>query len=217
MLLTALSACDRGSAKPAQSGGPTGGEATARELRQDSVVRALVIRGTPLVLDSSLTLDSVQRILGKTTLIEPSNEHGNWSICYTARDSIGPFMMRFQSSEMGGADHDLLGFELIREPTSTPEARSCASLGVVNGVTTDNGLHLGMPVAALLKVMGRPVRSDRFPPVRSEGVQYSFRFHERVTDSMAGQARTYNVDGWLTVKAANGRVDGLFAWHGETM
>jgi len=124
--------------------------------------------------------------------------------------------MRFQSNEMGGSDLQLLGLELLREPTSTPEARSCASLGPVEGVKTDNGLYLGMPVAALLKVMGRPVRSDRFPPVRSEGVQYKFQYRKKVAASTPGRARTYEVSGWLAVKAANGRVEGLFAWHIET-
>jgi len=59
-LLAALSACEHGTARPAQSDRTTGGGATARAVRRDSVVRALVIRGVPLVLDSTFTLDSVQ-------------------------------------------------------------------------------------------------------------------------------------------------------------
>ena len=205
--------------RPAQSGGGAG-QAPMVEVRQDSVVRALVIGRAWLVLDSSFTLDSVQHILGKTILIAPHHHDDPWNVCYSARDSIGPFTIRFQSNELGGPEHQLLGFELLREPKSARQVRACASLGAVYGVKTDNGLYLGMPVSAVLKAMGRPVRTQ-------EG-EYSFIFHRQVTDSTTRRdgaynashpaaVRTYDIEASLDVRVKNGRVVSLAAWYGEYM
>jgi len=176
--------------------------------RQASVVRALFIKGTRLALNSDLTLTSLQRTFGPTALVAPRHHDDPWSECYSALDSIGPFTIRLQSDELGGPEHVLLGFELNRDRASDLEARTCASVGVVYDAKTDNGLYLGMPVAVLLKVMGRPART-------TEG-NYSFEFrevHERVTDSSGKIAEAYENWGSVEVKTVHGRVHRLFAWY----
>jgi hypothetical protein len=220
-LLTMLPAGDSAASRRRESSRITSGNATALLSRQASVVRALVVKGKRLVLDSLVTLNTAQQVLGHATLIAPRHHDDRWSVCYSARDSIGPFTIRLQSDDMGGPNHRLLGFELSRESGSPAEASRCASVGFLSGVKTDNGLYLGMPVTALLKIMGPALRDrgqkDSLWPVRRETAQHLFRFHEHMADSSAGRVQGYDADGWLAVRAADGRVTGLLVWYVETM
>ncbi len=65
-----------------------------------------------------------------------------------------------------------------------------------------------MPVHALLKVMGHPLRSA--------GDRYSFEFrevHEEVIDSIGKATQGYENWGSLDVMTVQGRVVRLFAWY----
>ncbi len=163
--------------------------------------------GQQLFLDSSVTLTSVQAVLGRTTLVPPRDHDDFATECYAASDSLGPFTLRFLSNELGGPEHVLLGFELTRGKASKPDARSCASIGVLRDVETDNGLFLGMPVASLLKVMGRPKRSDQR--------EYLFEFYKVQSGETGpgGQAAEYETFASLKAKAVHQRVVSLYAWY----
>ena len=179
-----------------------------RQVGTDSVVRALLINGHRLLLDSTFTLASVQAILGETTIIPPRNHDDYATECYAAVDSLGPFTIRLLSNELGGPEHVVLGFELTRGNASKPEVRTCSSIGVVREVKADNGLYLGMPVASLLKVMGRPKRSGRG--------EYAFEFYEvrKRTRDPGGETTVLDeTTASVQAKVARDRVVGLRAWY----
>ncbi|MFC1821020.1 hypothetical protein ACFLZG_08065 [Thermodesulfobacteriota bacterium] len=87
----------------------------------------------------SVNLSQVEQKYGSTILIE-TGDAGEYvaKICYRLGDGI----LYFMSGEMGGPDHDLLGFTV----SSLKNTEECANFPSIKYNLTLNlaGLHLGM-------------------------------------------------------------------------
>lgn len=102
----------------------------------------------------TVTLSEIEQKYGPTTLIE-SGDAGEYEakICYRLDDGI----LYFLSGEMGGSNHELLGFA-ISVPMSS-EQKKCAEFPVKKISLKLNlaGLHLGMSKADFKKLFKRIV------------------------------------------------------------
>ncbi|GAC1481745.1 MAG: hypothetical protein NVS1B4_26810 [Gemmatimonadaceae bacterium] len=133
----------------------------AHSRQSDSVVRAILVSDARFPLDSDVTLGDVQRVLGKAPLRDPKHHDDVSSVCYVGRDALGSFTLLFQSDQMGGPEHRLLGAEFSRGGVARHEQICSALAAHRQEVRTDNGLRLGMPVSEVLRIMGRPTRHER--------------------------------------------------------
>jgi hypothetical protein len=99
-------------------------------------------------------LADVQRRLGSVELSE-TGEAGEYlaSLCYTDRRAHTTVL--FKSGEMGGPDHELLGFELRRhaDPTDSKCRPIESSAGAVHSLQL-GPLHLGMTRDAYAQALG---------------------------------------------------------------
>jgi hypothetical protein len=82
------------------------------------------------------------------------------SACYRpVADSLaGPVTLLFESDEMGNPE-DLTEFEVIPLGSRPEVERGCVKLGVAAGaIVTDRGIRLGLTRAAVMRLLGAPVR-----------------------------------------------------------
>lgn len=198
--------CQRPQTKDADSSRSEASSAPGQ--RQKAHVRAIVINGERILLDSSETLLSVQKVLGKSPLISPQHGEDSWSICYQVSAQDVSVELRLQSNDIGGPDHTVLGFELTTRQARDsitkarcPEIRNTRAM-----VSTDNGLSLGMPVSDLLTVMGAPVGD-------SSGV-YEYEFTRAI--QAHGELKAYDITASLRAETRGGRVVGLRGWYVKT-
>ena len=176
---------------------------------RDSVVRAIVVDQVPLVLDTDVTFAKLQGRFGKTVLRRPLNESGVWRLCYRIADRAGPILIQFESDDIGGPDHDLMGFTINRLRHQAKSSSVCPVIHSVKIVKTDNGLYIGMPIADLLKVMGHPKKTGHG--------SYDFEYSRTVeTRNDTTLSVPYDVDATLHVETQNARVTVLQAWYSET-
>jgi hypothetical protein len=103
-------------------------------------------------LGKAMTLSDVQKLLGSTRIIE-TGDAGEYraTVCYyIPRCSI---KVAFWSDELGGYNHDVIGFTLTR--TKTPE-QSCRKLTNINcsALGLANGIHMGMHLNDYRGILG---------------------------------------------------------------
>jgi hypothetical protein len=102
----------------------------------------------------------VDQALGRARRPGAARDGNPMSACYRpAGDSLaGPVTLLFESDEMGNPE-DLTEFELIPLGTRPEVERGCVKLGVAAGaIVTDRGIRLGLTRAAVMRLLGTPVR-----------------------------------------------------------
>lgn len=132
------------------------------------------------------------------------------SACYRpAPDALaGPMTLLFESDEMGNPE-DLTEFELIPAGTRPDVERGCLKIDVAAGaVVTDRGIRLGLTRAAVMRLLGTPVR-DR------DGVAEFELVTERVVRT-GGAVDRYDLFSALTVTFRDGRVVAFSGAVGDT-
>lgn len=132
------------------------------------------------------------------------------SACYrpTADSAAGPMTLLFESDEMGNPE-DLTEFELIPVGSRPEVERGCVTLDVAAGaIVTDRGIRLGLTRAAVIRLLGTPVR-DR------DGVAEFEATTER-TVRVSGTVDRYDVFSSITVTFRHGRVVAFSGAIGDT-
>jgi hypothetical protein len=132
------------------------------------------------------------------------------SACYRpAADSLaGPVTLLFESDEMGNPE-DLTEFEVIPLGTRPEVERRCMKIGVAAGaIVTDRGIRLGLTRAAVIRLLGTPVRD-------ADDVAEFEATTER-TVRTGGTVDRYDVFSSITVTFRDGRVVAFSGAVGDT-
>jgi hypothetical protein len=132
------------------------------------------------------------------------------SACYRPiADSLaGPMTLLFESDEMGNPE-DLTEFELIPAGSRPEVERGCVKIAVAaSAIVTDRGIRLGLTRAAVMRLLGTPVR-DR------DGVAEFETVTER-TVRTGGTVDRYDLFSALTVTFRDGRVVAFSGALGDT-
>jgi hypothetical protein len=152
----------------------------------------------------------VDQALGPARRPGAARDEHPMSACYRpVADSLaGPMTLLFESDEMGNPE-DLTEFELIPVGSRPEVERGCAKLGVAAGaIVTDRGIRLGLTRAAVLRVLGTPVRD------RDDVAEFEVTT-ERTT-RVGGTVDHYDVFSSITVTFRDGRVVAFSGAIGDT-
>ena len=152
----------------------------------------------------------VDEALGRSRRPRARTDPRPMSACYRpVADSLaGPMTLLFESDEMGNPE-DLTAFELIPADSRPEVERGCAPLHIPAGaIVTDLGLRLGLTHAAVVTLLGRPVR-DR------DGVAEFERVSERLVHTGAS-VDPVDIFSALTVTFRDGRVVAFSGAVGDT-
>jgi hypothetical protein len=172
----------------------------------DTVVTALILGEHRVVLQSGLTLESVQLMLGRAQLIPASSHDDVDRLCYRSRSTDEAVTL--ESNEMGGEGRQILGFHLFAAAAAPPTLR-CTVTNSFDHATTNNGLYIGMSQTAL---MGRMGASD----TTSTSALIQFSFDQPITGKPGKtDLRPSQVGdrlGSLSATVAMGHVVALAAW-----
>jgi hypothetical protein len=108
-----------------------------------------------------------------------------------------------------GNPEDLTEFELIPSGSRPEVERGCLQLDVpATAIVTDRGIRLGLTHAAVLRLLGKPVRDH-------DGVAEFEQVSER-TVRVGGSVDRYDVFSSLTVTFRDGRVIAFSGAVGDT-
>jgi len=206
----------------------------------DSVVRGIIINRQLFSLDERQHRglgDIKEMLYGVGTIVAPKGDFlhdGVWQLCYEAhsfeplRDRERPsnkatlndsvFVVLWADPEMGGSAHDLQGFNLsYTKPRNVP----CTPISVRDLTTTDNGLHLGMTLSQVRKIMGKPKKhvADVYSFEYSRALWKPFRRNTGIRNRASRDSVEYielSIDGSLDVRVSRGRVVSLEASYLES-
>jgi hypothetical protein len=181
---------------------------SAREdhsVAKDSLVRALIIDGVRLRLDSTMTLKDAQKVLGRAAIHAAKNHDDVARTCYQVRVASGSVYLQLESDDIGGPEHRIMGFQLSATPPKGVPVAACSTTKQFRSIATDNGLFVGMPMGELLGVMRTPKEHI--------GARYKFEYSRSVR--VSGE-RPYDIGATLGVETEKGRVVRLTAWYAET-
>jgi hypothetical protein len=132
------------------------------------------------------------------------------SACYRpAPDSLaGPVTLLFESDEMGNPE-DLTEFEVISAGTRPEVERGCMKIAVAAGaIVTDRGIRLGLTRAAVMRLLGTPVRD------RDDVAEFELTTERAVRTG--GTVDRYDVFSSITVTFRDGRVVAFSGAVGDT-
>jgi hypothetical protein len=132
------------------------------------------------------------------------------SACYrpTADTLAGPMTLLFESDEMGNPE-DLTEFELIPVGSRPEVERGCVKIAVAAGaIVTDRGIRLGLTRAAVLRLLGTPVRD------RDDVAEFELTTERTVRTG--GTVDRYDVFSSITVTFRDGRVVAFSGAIGDT-
>jgi hypothetical protein len=132
------------------------------------------------------------------------------SACYRPiADSLaGPVTLLFESDEMGNPE-DLTEFEVIPLGTRPEVERGCVKLGVAAGaIVTDRGIRLGLTRAAVMRLLGAPVRDV-------DDVA-EFELTTERTVRTGGTVDRYDVFSSITITFREGRIVAFSGAIGDT-
>jgi hypothetical protein len=152
----------------------------------------------------------VDQALGPARRPGASTDGRPMSACYRpSPDSLaGPVTLLFESDEMGNPE-DLTEFELVPAGTRPEAERGCVKIDVAAGaIVTDRGIRLGLTRAAVMRLLGTPVR-DR------DGVAEFELVTERVVRT-GGAVDRFDLFSALTVTFRDGRVVAFSGALGDT-
>src|SRR4051812_23632467 len=152
----------------------------------------------------------VDRALGRARRPGADRDATPMSACYrpVADSFAGPLTLLFESDEMGDPEI-LTEFELIPAGSRPEVERGCAKLDVpASAIVTDRGVRLGLTHAAVVRLLGAPVRDH-------DGVAEFELVTERVVRSAGGVDR-FDLYSSMTVTFRNGRVVAFSGALGDT-
>jgi hypothetical protein len=152
----------------------------------------------------------VDQALGRARRPSSSTDERPMSACYrpVADSSAGQMTLVFESDEMGNAE-DLTEFELIPAGSRPEVERGCMKISVpATAIATDRGIRLGLTRAAVLRLLGAPVRDH-------DGVAEFEQTSER-TVRVGGSVDRYDQFSALTVTFRGGRVVAFSGALGDT-
>ena len=132
------------------------------------------------------------------------------SACYRPLPdpAAGEMTLLFESDEMGSPE-DLTEFELIPAGSRPEVERGCRRLAVASGaVVTDRGIRLGLTRAAVVRLLGTPVRDH-------DDVAEFEHMSER-TVRVGGVVDRYDQFSAITVTFRDGRVVAFSGALGDT-
>ncbi len=106
-------------------------------------------------LESKLPLSEVEKRIGKANLIE-TGEAGEYEakICYTTPNGVVSFL----SSEMGGPDHELLGFSIANRTQESESTCRKPNPDKIPSDLTIGGIRLGMTQQEFTATLGSKVQ-----------------------------------------------------------
>ena len=148
---------------------------------------------------------SVQALFGKARIHERAQHDDVAWTCYRFGTVSDPTYLEFESDEIGGPTHRIMGFQLGKKRPIRVPASACAPMRSVRSMFTDNGLSIGMPIADMLAIMHTPKSRD-------SGL-YEFEYALEVRTP--GET-PYDIVATLRVETRLGRVTELSAWSAET-
>jgi hypothetical protein len=152
----------------------------------------------------------VDQALGRARRATASTDGLPTSACYRPLPDpvAGEMTLLFESDEMGNSE-DLTEFELIPAGSRPEVERGCRRLAIPSAsIVTDRGIRLGLTRAAVLKVLGEPVRDH-------DDVAEFERVTER-TVRVGGTVDRYDVFSAITVTFRDGRVVAFSGALGDT-
>jgi hypothetical protein len=152
----------------------------------------------------------VDQALGRARRPTASTDGLPTSACYRPLSDAmaGEMTLLFESDEMGNSE-DLTEFELIPSGSRPEVERGCRRLAIPSSsIVTDRGIRLGLTRAAVLKVLGEPVRDH-------DDVAEFERVTER-TVRVGGTVDRYDVFSTITVTFRDGRIVAFSGALGDT-
>ena len=152
----------------------------------------------------------VDQALGRARRPSSSTDGLPTSACYRPLPdpSAGEMTLLFESDEMGDAEA-LTEFELIPRGSRPEVERGCRRLAVPSAsIVTDRGIRLGLTRAAVVTLLGAPVRDH-------DDVAEFERVTER-TVRVGGTVDRYDVFSAITVTFRDGRVVAFSGALGDT-
>jgi hypothetical protein len=152
----------------------------------------------------------VDQALGRARRPTAATDGRPMSACYrpVADPAAGAMTLLFESDEMGDPEH-LTEFELIPAASRPEVERGCARINVpAAAIVTDRGIRLGLTRAAVLKLLGQPVRDH-------DDVAEFEQVTER-TVRTGGAVDRYDLFSALTVTFRDGRVVAFSGALGDT-
>jgi hypothetical protein len=152
----------------------------------------------------------VDQALGRARRPLAESDARPMSACYRpiADPVLGPMTLLFESDEMGNTE-DLTEFELIPAGTRPEVERGCARINVAaSAIVTDRGIRIGLTRAAVIKVLGPPVRDH-------DGVAEFEQVNERIV-RVGGAVDRFDLFSALTITFRDGRVVAFSGALGDT-
>jgi hypothetical protein len=152
----------------------------------------------------------VDQALGRSRRPTAASDGRPMSACYRPiADSLaGPLTLLFESDEMGNPE-DLTEFELIPVGSRPEVERGCLRISVpASAIVTDRGIRIGLTRAAVVRLLGAPVRDH-------DGVAEFEQVTERTVRVGSGIDR-YDLFSALTITFRDGRVVAFSGALGDT-
>jgi hypothetical protein len=152
----------------------------------------------------------VDQALGRARRPTAATDGRPTSACYRplADPIAGEMTLLFESDEMGNPD-DLTEFELIPAGSRPEVERGCRRIAVAAGaIATDRGIRLGLTRAAVVKLLGAPMR-DHDDVAEFEHVT------ER-TVRVGGSVDRYDLYSAITLTFRDGRIVAFSGALGDT-
>jgi hypothetical protein len=152
----------------------------------------------------------VDQALGRARRPSASTDELPTSACYQPRPDpvAGEMTLLFESDEMGSSE-ELTEFELVPAGSRPEVERGCRRLAVPSAsIVTDRGIRLGLTRAAVVKLLGAPVRDH-------DDVA-EFELVTERTVRVGGTVDRYDVFSAITVTFRDGRVVAFSGALGDT-
>jgi hypothetical protein len=150
----AIAAVACGPDKPASRDADAAAPQKKEQQRPRSVVKAILVGGMRVRLDSTVDFAEVERALGSAVTADPLDHDDSWKICYELPNSRDAKYVIFMANEVGGAEHRVLGVRLLRDKPPRLTVRCSPTTARVDSVVADNGTHLGMSRDSIVALVG---------------------------------------------------------------
>lgn len=176
-------------------------------------VKGIVVGKTNVPFDSTVKFEQVKRTLGPAPTSKPVDHDDSWKLCYELPSSKDAKYVIFESDEIGGSRHRILGAQLLSKLPEQLSVRCSPTTAHVESAFADNGVRIGMARATIYSLMGgTPNRTS---------AEDSFEYHETVTTSPGDSARhvlptQYEIGSSCTVTFVDGKTVAIRLWYVET-
>ena len=186
---------------------------TQTAARPKHLVKAIYVGTISFPLDSTVNFEQVKHSLGPTPTSKPVDHDDSWKLCYQLPNSKDAKYVIFESDEIGGPDHRVLGAQLLTQLPKQMSVRCSPTAAHVESASADNGVRIGMPRTTVDSLMGST-------PTRTPD-EDSFVYHETVTTSPGDSARhvlptQYEIGSSCKVTFVDGNAVAIRLWYVET-